>query len=686
MRMQLYAFLVNRHSEIRERYHRYRDYGLSPFSCRDIRRGGKVDRSLTAGQSMTTKSNRGGNRILAWGYLLWLNLAYCFGGLTKQSGNEQDYESCWLYTDRSESNTAWEKHLDADGYVTQLAGFDVISFDIFDTLLFRPFSDPRDLFRFFGTEFGILDLGRIRMEQEVLARQDCHALEGHGEVDLEGIWRRMERETGIPAVRGMAAEMDLEERFCHANPFMRQVLNRLQAMGKEVIAVSDMYLSGTFLADLLEKNGCGVKRVYVSCEYGAGKADGGLFNVVRRDFGEGVSIAHVGDNPHSDVEMALKQGIAALHYPNVHTAAAPYRPWDMSPVVGGAYRGVVGQHLYSGTGMYSMEYEYGFVYGGLFVLGYCHFIHEYCQRHGVERVLFLARDGDILKQAYDRMYPEEDTAYVYWSRSASVSLMAEYDRHDYFRRDITHRAGTGISVHDALVSMGLEDLEAGMEAFCKRQDAQGKSRTIHPGDRLDSRNGEILKEYLLTNFDRIRAYCREQQAWAKAYISEKLAGVSHAAAVDIGWAGSGALGLSCLAARAFGLSCRITGILAGTNTIHNAEPDAAEIFLQEGKLVSYLFSQSHNRDVMKRHDPSKNYNIYWELLLASPSRQFLGFGPGRGESSGPWAKSLQGQGCLQESEVSRPILRFGKADANQEGIREIQRGILECAPGIPGQA
>ncbi len=361
---------------------------------------------------------------MAWGYLLWLNLAYCFGGLTKQSGNEQDYESCWLYTDRSESNTAWEKHLDADGYVTQLAGFDVISFDIFDTLLFRPFSDPRDLFRFFGTEFGILDLGRIRMEQEVLARQDCHALEGHGEVDLEGIWRRMERETGIPAVRGMAAEMDLEERFCHANPFMRQVLNRLQAMGKEVIAVSDMYLSGTFLADLLEKNGCGVKRVYVSCEYGAGKADGGLFNVVRRDFGEGVSIAHVGDNPHSDVEMALKQGIAALHYPNVHTAAAPYRPWDMSPVVGGAYRGVVGQHLYSGTGMYSMEYEYGFVYGGLFVLGYCHFIHEYCQRHGVERVLFLARDGDILKQAYDRMYPEEDTAYVYWSRSASVSLMA----------------------------------------------------------------------------------------------------------------------------------------------------------------------------------------------------------------------------------------------------------------------
>lgn len=638
MRMQFYTFLVNRHSEIRERYHRYRDYG--------------------------------GNRFLAWGYLLWLNLAYCFGGFRGQSGNVQAYESCGLLTDRSESEAAWENHPDVEGYAAQLGTFDVISFDIFDTLLFRPFSDPKDLFRFLGAEFGILDLGRIRVEQEALARQDCLALSGHGETDLAAIWRRMERETGIPAARGMEVELRLEEKFCYANPFMRQVLNRLREMGKEIIAVSDMYLPGEFLAGLLERKGCRVGRVYVSCEYGAGKADGGLYRVVKRELGKGISMVHVGDNLHSDVEMARREGFTGLHYPNVHRAAAPYRPQDMSPVVGGAYRGVVGCHLYQGTEIYSMEYEYGFVYGGLFVLGYCRFIHDYCVRHGVERVLFLARDGDILKQAYDRMYPGEDTVYVYWSRSASVSLMAEYDRYDYFRRYIFHKAGTGISVHDALVSMGLEALEGGLEAFCAgRKGAEkmfrDKTETVRPQDKLDSRNGELLKEYLLENFDRVRDVCRKQQDWAKAYLSEKLAGASHAAAVDIGWAGSGALGLSWLCERAWKLPCRITGILAGTNTIHNAEPDAAEIFLQEGKLVSYLFSQSHNRDVMKKHDPNKGYNIYWELLLASPTRQFLGFGPGKGEQT------------VDKACPSGSMLRFGKADMNQEGIREIQRGILD---------
>mgnify|MGYP006974362159 CR=1 FL=1 len=53
-----------------------------------------------------------------------------------------------------------------------------------------------------------------------------------------------------------------------------------------------------------------------------------------------------------------------------------------------------------------MEYEYGYIYGGLFVTGYCSFIHDYCRQHDVDKILFLSRDGDILKQAYELLYPE----------------------------------------------------------------------------------------------------------------------------------------------------------------------------------------------------------------------------------------------------------------------------------------
>jgi len=652
MRMKIYNFLVNRHDGIRRRYHAYRD--------------------------------RGGMRAASYLYLLGLNAACCFGAgkCLDEAAEKQIYEEGNLPTDVSESAKAFGEHPDVEGYVEVLSGYEIISFDIFDTLIFRPFSDPTDLFRFLGGELGILDFGRIRVEQEAFARRDSFAQRGQGEVTLAQIWERIEREVGVSAVLGMELEKKLEERFCYANPFMKQVFRKLRDMGKEIIAVSDMYLPSEFLRELLKKNGYnGISQVYVSCEYGIGKGEGGLFEIVKRDASEEKAwkeirekgreksrrIIHLGDNEASDGKMPKKYGLESITYPNVHYAASRFRPKDMSPIIGSAYRGIVGAHLYQGTEIYTMEYEYGFTYGGLFVLGYCHFIHEYCAAHQVDRVLFLSRDGDILKQVYDRMYPGEDTVYAYWSRAAATKLMAEYDRYDYFRRYLYHKADGRHSVKEVLKSMELLPFFKELEAYGGKQDM------------LDMEKAEKLKEYLLENFDRVLDCYREQGEAARQYFSEKLSGAAYAAAVDIGWAGSGAVSLSYLVERVWELPCRVTGILAGTNTIHNAEPDAGEIFLQQGKLVSYLFSQAHNRDVMKRHDLNKDYNIYWELLLSSPTRQFLGFGlesQAYEKQSGGGSESLT-QGDAWGTGISHIRLRFGKADANQAGIREIQRGILD---------
>ena len=90
--------------------------------------------------------------------------------------------------------------------------------------------------------------------------------------------------------------------------------------------------------------------------------------------------------------------------------------------------GIVNNKLYNGTEQLSMEYEYGYIYGGLFVLGYCDFIHTYARVHGIDKLLFLSRDGDILKQVYDRLYPDDATEYACWSRKAATILMAKYNR------------------------------------------------------------------------------------------------------------------------------------------------------------------------------------------------------------------------------------------------------------------
>ena len=709
MRMRVYHFLVNRHAGIRSRYHRFHD------------RGGM------------------GRKVLSYLYLLWMN--FCYYILSCRFLGEPEeamiFEKKKLITGESESAFFLNNGLSADSFAESLSRYDIVSFDLFDTLIFRPFSEPGDLFYFLGAETGVPDFKRIRMEQEALARVECHKEQGHYEAALSQIWNHMERETGISARKGMEAECRLEMEFCYGNPFMLEVFRRLQAMGKKIIVVSDMYLPGEFLGELLEKNGyTGIAGLYVSCEYGRSKREGKLFETVRNDFAPGTGIIHVGDNEYSDVKMGRQGGFDTKYYPNVNKNAGLYRAFDMSPMTGGAYRGIVDNHIYCGLERYTMEYEYGFIYGGLFVLGYCAFIHDYCEKNGIDRVLFLSRDGEILKKAYDCLYPEEDTEYVYWSRKAAAKLEAAYDRADYFRRFLFHKVNQGYSIGEVLGAMELDFLAEELDRKAESRDLaedgpkgesgreiQGEGKTdrqirggsegtgrkegteekegrgrkegteekegrgrkegteIRKDDILTDRNAPLLKQYIEANWSRVLEAYRGQHQAAGAYYRKVLSGSRKAAAVDIGWAGSGAMTLRYLVSREWKIPCEIFGIVAGTNTVHSAEPDASESFLRSGLLTAYLYSPGHNRDLLKKHDPNRDYNVFWELLLSSPTPQFQGFYKGRGKAGEKQGTSEGTDGMLSESfrylKDLDITLAFGKYDANQEGIREIQRGILD---------
>ncbi|MDE7131277.1 MAG: HAD hydrolase-like protein [Lachnospiraceae bacterium] len=566
--------------------------------------------------------------------------------------------------------------LSVDTYVERLKSYDIISFDIFDTLIFRPFAQPTDLFFLVGEEFDSLDFKNVRIWAEWDARVKCKKRNGHTEIGLKDIWENLAKETGLSAEEGMEREQKIEQNLCYANSFMLEVWKRLQSMNKKMIVVSDMYLSKDCIVEILENAGyTGIEKIYVSNEYHKNKADGSLYREVMKDWcANGFSIVHIGDNPHSDSDMARRSGMDVLLYQNINKNAALYRPTDMSSIVGSAYRAIVSGHLYNGLYSYGMDYEYGFIYGGLFAVGYCSFIHEYYKQHGLDKVLFLSRDGDILKQVYDFLYPEDSTEYVYWSRKAAVKLMAHGDRHDYFRRFIYHKTNQNYTVLQILHSMELDSLVGQLTDWKEiwfareRDEKDGKFIDLRPEDELTDKNGHLLKEFLEAKWEQVMEAYASQMTAAEKYYTQVLNGCSKVTAVDIGWAGSGAVSLSHLVEKVWKLPCRVTGIIAGTNTLHNAEPDASEIFLQNGKLVAYLYSQSHNRDLLKKHDPNKNYNVLWELLLSSPTPQFIGFYDGRRKADG---EDLR---YIEDCDIT---LAFGKADRNQEGIREIQRGILD---------
>lgn len=655
MRMQLYDFLVNRQIGIRIRYHRAHD-GVTGFK-----------------------------RIASYLYLLWMNFAYYIFFLRFYGDvpETEYYERKRIPSELSESmaHRSTYPELTVDAYVRKLMQYDVVSFDVFDTLIFRPLDSPADLFYLIGERMGMMDFRNLRIWAEAEARKRCRQQYGHMEVTLSEIWRVLAEETGCDAVYGQQLEQEIELELCYANPFMMDVWNQMVEQGKCVIVITDMYLSQKMIQQLLLRNGfCGFEQIYVSCEHRCSKAAGDLYELVREDW-IGKTMIHVGDNLHSDARMAERQGFHTLPYPGVNGSMLLYRPYDLSYLVGSAYRGIVSNYLYNGRDQYDLEYEYGFIYGGLFVLGYCHYIHDYCHKNQVDKLLFLSRDGDILKQVYDSLYPEDTTQYVYWSRRAAAILMAGEDKHDYFRRFVTHKVNQHYKISEILHAMDLDFLadewnsddvstDAGQGIHNRDFQIRDRSRIyeLHLEDELTQKNAEALKAYIEGNWSAVMEHYQNQQAAARRYYAAVLNGVSHAAAVDIGWAGSGALALDYLIQHVWKLPCEVTGILAGTNTIHNGEPDASEPFLQSGRLTAYLYSGQHNRDLYKLHDPNKDFNVFWELLVSSPTPQFTGFYDGRKQPENTEDVYMESMDVT---------LCFGERDANQSGIMQIQRGILD---------
>ena len=461
------------------------------------------------------------------------------------------------------------------------------------------------------------------------------------------IWNQVSRRCALDPDRGMALELETERALCQGNPYFLPVVEQLRAQGKELVLLSDMYLPGAFLQQLLEEQGFGrFSRCWVSGEAGVSKGEGGLFALLREAYPH-KSWIHVGDNPQADGAGPGKQGGTAFLYPNVHTQGEAFRAEDMSCLVGSVYRGLVNGKLHNGSAVYSPLYEYGFVYGGLFALGYCRFLREQAQAQRADRLLFLSRDGAVLLRLYRRLYPEDARpVYAYWSRLAAAKVCAGLFPADYFRRFLLHKADGSRSLKQILLPM---ELECFLPGLCKALDAGPETPLTH-------KNAPLVEQYLQGVWDQVLKAYEGQRLAAGRYYRQLLQGCARALAVDIGWAGSGPVSLGLAVQTLWRLPCQVRGVVAGTNSLHSPERDGSEPLLLTGQLQSYLFSQAHNRDLWKFHNPRQGHNLFWELLLGAREGSLRGFYP-------------QGEGFRLEF-LPHP---------HGEAVEEIHRGVLEFA-------
>ena len=185
--------------------------------------------------------------------------------------------------------------------------FDVISFDVFDTLLLRPLMNPYDLFELVEKQSGAKGYARARTRAglDSLQRVLCT---NAGERSLEEIYSL------IPEYAHLRdAECAMEDRLLVGNPEMIALYNEAKRKGKKVVIVSDMYLSGDFIRKKLRDVGIdNWDGFFLSSERKCRKDTGALFEVMLREMNViPARVLHIGDTESADFNRALEKGIVS---------------------------------------------------------------------------------------------------------------------------------------------------------------------------------------------------------------------------------------------------------------------------------------------------------------------------------------------------------------------------------------
>lgn len=319
-----------------------------------------------------------------------------------------------------------------------ISKYDVISFDVFDTLIVRDIYQPSDIFIYMNAYVANLlndakfNHAHNRMEAEKVTRNYISMIDG--EISLDDIYKNYLLITGLPAhlVQQIKEnEIETELKFIKARESAFKLFHFAKEAGKKVIITSDFYLGEEFVTTALQSSGFDLSGVdiFVSCDIGQSKKSRKLYKHIQETLNVTASkILHIGDNFVVDIQNALSEGINCLHYPSAkvclghNSSLSSYfklndedylnrRTISHSIIIG-----LILNRIYDDPFSHprnslfnNSPKKLGLIALGPLVLTFTDWLVNHANSHGIQQLFFLARDGWILKKAFDLVAPNQES-------------------------------------------------------------------------------------------------------------------------------------------------------------------------------------------------------------------------------------------------------------------------------------
>lgn len=338
----------------------------------------------------------------------------------------------------------WNKRIKQ---LNELIGdYEVISFDVFDTMLMRKLYCDSDLFRLVESK-----LTTIYNEQIDFYDTRKRAASSLSNPTFDEIYKEIERISSWSKEIVRCAkriEWETDKSLVCTREEIADIYNAVRNT-KEIYFVTDMYYSAAQICELMNNQGIVANKtqIIVSCECNRSKGQGTLWEYYSNKIVQGRTALHIGDNLNSDIIQAEKYAIKSykirspqelLDQSSIQTVL-PYMQSLYSSVCMGniaqkIFRDPFGLNKYQGRIKFDSNEDFGYCVWGTVIYLFFEWLYKELQKRNIKKVAFFAREGYILMPLFEQFLKRKkekdiELLYLQISRRAvmipSISTLEE---------------------------------------------------------------------------------------------------------------------------------------------------------------------------------------------------------------------------------------------------------------------
>ncbi|EOS69970.1 hypothetical protein C818_02133 [Lachnospiraceae bacterium MD308] len=328
-----------------------------------------------------------------------------------------------------------------DKLMSVVKAHDVVSVDLFDTLVMRRVLFPTDIFEIVnerlkekGTYIEDFSGKRLRSEKY---------LSKNSAPTLVAIYQHMKDTYSLSEIApGELAKLEwgIDCEMLVPRKEVCELLEKMSGQGKDIYIVSDTFYGREQLVKMLER--CNItffKDILASCEYGTGKTQS-LFHELKERI-HNKSCIHIGDDIAADIESAKRNGFAACQlYSGIELfeMAGYLGLWEnINGLADRIKTGMLVAKLFNSPFQFektgkkisvSNTYDIGYLFFAPMISDFVIWFDGQVKRNKMQNVWFCARDGYLIKKLYDELKKDETSVYFLTSRIAAIRAGMESER------------------------------------------------------------------------------------------------------------------------------------------------------------------------------------------------------------------------------------------------------------------